>query len=260
MDLEHLQAIRIEELRSVILAIKAEKGDHGNLLEIGAGSGWQARELAAGGYAVFAIDVPGSRYDAHRIWPVMLYDGHRLPFKDASFDIVFSSNVLEHVADIHSFEREIHRVLKDDGIAVHVLPTSTWRIWTSLCHAIGMAQGILRKSGRGNRPRSRVSQKKSIFDILRLALWPHRHGERGNSLTEIVLFSRPAWERHFLRSHWVVRKYQPMELFYTGHNILGSNLSLRSRKIISRFLGSATSFYVLVETEDQNNSALEPRD
>ena len=251
MDLEHLQAIRVEELHSVILAIKAEKGSHGNLLEIGAGSGWQARELAACGYAVFAVDIPGSRYDAHRIWPVILYDGCRLPFKDASFDIVFSSNVLEHIADISSFEKEIHRVLKDDGIAAHVLPTSIWRVWTSLTHHIHLFTWLIRifrsriRASENHDEIDRAMQKYSKRQLLFLALWPHRHGEYGNSLSEIFRFRSNTWIRHFSDTGWKVVQRIPTRIFYTGNSILGKNLTIKDRKHIARLLGSSSSIFLL---------------
>jgi len=40
------------------------------------------------------------------------------PFKDASFDIVYSEQVIEHIADGASFVKEINRVLKTGGKAM----------------------------------------------------------------------------------------------------------------------------------------------
>ena len=65
-------------------------------------------------------------------FPIIDYDGHHIPFDDNSFDIVFSSNVLEHICDLHQINREIQRVLRSDGYCVHVIPTHTWRFWTTL--------------------------------------------------------------------------------------------------------------------------------
>lgn len=41
-----------------------------------------------------------------------------LPFSDASFDVVISSEVLEHVFDVDGYLKELHRVLKPNGILV----------------------------------------------------------------------------------------------------------------------------------------------
>ena len=65
-------------------------------------------------------------------WPVIVYDGQSIPLESDSVDIVFSSNVLEHIRDVEPFQSEVHRVLKPGGNAVHVLPTSSWRFWTSI--------------------------------------------------------------------------------------------------------------------------------
>lgn len=42
----------------------------------------------------------------------------QLPFLEKSFDVVFSDNVLEHVADVTLFINETFRVLKDNGLAL----------------------------------------------------------------------------------------------------------------------------------------------
>lgn len=44
-------------------------------------------------------------------------DGQMLPFENASFDAVFSSWIVEHVASPHKYAAEMHRVLKSGGMA-----------------------------------------------------------------------------------------------------------------------------------------------
>ncbi|MBZ0207942.1 MAG: methyltransferase domain-containing protein [Flavobacteriales bacterium] len=43
---------------------------------------------------------------------IVFYDGHRFPFKDAEFDYVICSHVLEHVPDVEAFLAEVFRVAK----------------------------------------------------------------------------------------------------------------------------------------------------
>ncbi len=46
----------------------------------------------------------------------------RLPFADATYDLVFASHVLEHVRDDRRAIGEIRRVLKSDGLAILPVP------------------------------------------------------------------------------------------------------------------------------------------
>jgi len=85
------------------------------ILEIGAGTGEQARALCRRGFVVTAVDVPTSEYGRARVFEVLDYDGKRLPFPGASFDVVFSSNVLEHLEDLPAMLAEMRRVLRPGG-------------------------------------------------------------------------------------------------------------------------------------------------
>lgn len=210
--LAHLRAIREHELETVAALLPAR----GKLLEIGAGTGWQAAALAARGFAVSAVDLPDSKYAPDRMFPVQDYDGHTLPFPDNSFGIVYSSNLLEHIPHLASFQEEMHRVLRPDGLAIHVLPSSAWRFWTNLTH------------------------------LVRYHRRPHAHGEHAtNALTEIAAFSRREWRRSFEAAHWTIVAEQSNRLFYTGSSILDARLPIRMRVRLSRLLGSACHIFVL---------------
>ena len=47
---------------------------------------------------------------------------YRLPFDDGQFDIVMSSEVLEHVMNYPDFIAENRRVLSAKGLAMHIFP------------------------------------------------------------------------------------------------------------------------------------------
>src|SRR5215212_7221523 len=100
---------------------------HARVLDFGAGTGQQAQLLSDHGFDVVAIDLPSSTYADHRLFPVIDYDGQHIPLADGSIDVIFSSNVLEHVEDISVIMREFRRVLRPSGLGIHIMPTPSWR-------------------------------------------------------------------------------------------------------------------------------------
>jgi SAM-dependent methyltransferase len=68
--------------------------------------------------AVFASTDASKRKNA----PDVLYDGRHLPFEDASFDTVVSTEVLEHTPDPAGLVAEMARVLRPDGIMILTAP------------------------------------------------------------------------------------------------------------------------------------------
>ena len=210
--LGHLEAIRAFEFDAALAHLPRA----GRLLEIGAGTGWQARAFAARGFDVSAIDIPQSNYKSARVWPVIDYDGIRIPFPDHSFDVVFSSNTLEHVPHVRSFQAEMARVLKPDGVAVHLMPTATWHAWSSLTH------------------------------LLKWWVPQPIHGEHAKSLFgEMLGFSAGRWRRIFLETGWHIEHEGSNRLFYTGTSILDARLPIQVRSRLSRLMGSSCHLFVL---------------
>lgn len=105
------------------------------ILDHGCGPGSSLIWLAALGYTnIKAVDVGGGDFaEQNRLsrlcWgksePVFIdYDGHRLPFADAQFDLIISQQVLEHVHDsaLEAYYAEEGRVLRPGGRALHQVP------------------------------------------------------------------------------------------------------------------------------------------
>lgn len=244
-----MHARRLFELNACLPILRQASGRQPiRLLEVGAGTGFQAKVLAEAGFEVSAIELASSPYRDERVFPVLDYDGVNLPFEDESFDIVFSSNVLEHVPHIDTFLVELHRVLAPQGICVHVLPTTGWRFWSTLSHYPWVLKRIwMLMSGRriidakGSRrpklPRSASSWAGTLF--------PARHGEHGNAFTEAFHFSAATWRRRFKNGGFIVLSERPAGLFYTNAALFGGALPLGTRERLARGLGSACRIYVL---------------
>jgi ubiquinone/menaquinone biosynthesis C-methylase UbiE len=58
----------------------------------------------------------------------ILYNGFDLPFKNNSFDIVISFQVIEHVESLPKYLSEIYRVLKRNGTYILTTPNRAYRL------------------------------------------------------------------------------------------------------------------------------------
>ncbi|MDB3990755.1 class I SAM-dependent methyltransferase [Gammaproteobacteria bacterium] len=218
-----------------------------SILEIGSGTGFQLNIIEKDFKNCTGIEVKGSSYEVQNS-KITEYDGKSIPFDDKSFDVVFSSNVLEHIRDIDDYNKEIHRVLKDNGICVHILPSSSWRFWTSLMHypllIITLTKILIGLFGVKNNSIEELSKhdKNKIKSNL---LFSEKHGERGNVLTEHYYFSEKFWRKSFELNNWEIESIKSTGLFYWGRDFLKLKLSILTRIKLSRLLGSSTKIYHL---------------
>jgi 2-polyprenyl-3-methyl-5-hydroxy-6-metoxy-1,4-benzoquinol methylase len=114
------------ELRLAHLRAGVRAGDR--VLDLGCGDGRFTQELARLGAKPVGVDVAQAAIDrAHKAHPGLDFrltpiDGP-LPFDDVSFDVVWASEVIEHVADTARWLSEVRRVLVPRGRLLLTTPS-----------------------------------------------------------------------------------------------------------------------------------------
>ena len=256
--MNYTEFIRLTEIDLIIDEIRGEAGVGSSVLEIGGGAGWQAKKLYENGFAVESIDIPQSIYSGMKVWAITDYDGKHIPFPNEHFDIIFSSNALEHVPHLLEFQNEMKRVLKANGLALHIVPSGTWRFWTNVAHYLFMIKflskvawdKITSSSYSTNRNEMEVLammrlERMSTLEAIKKGIIPPRHGEKGSALSEIYYFSRRNWLSLFKESGWRVEKVFSNKLIYTGHMIVGPLLPMSCRRKLSYVLGGSCHIFKL---------------
>lgn len=110
--------------------IASRLGPAQQILDLSCGEGYGMPILAATGATVLGVDIaPEAVISARTRWAaddaglaLVVADGTRLPFAEASLSAVCSVETLEHIDDDAAFLREIARVLRPGGTAAITTP------------------------------------------------------------------------------------------------------------------------------------------
>lgn len=100
------------------------------LLDAGCGTGWFSREAVKRGAIVYSMDLGEnllSKVKEKCSSNTIIGSVLDIPFEDNHFDVIISSEVIEHVPEPVKAIQEFHRVLKPGGICVITIPNRFWR-------------------------------------------------------------------------------------------------------------------------------------
>lgn len=188
-------------------------------LELGAGNGWQSRTIAryCGHLVCTEVDPDSYRYlgegfadqELEHVEYVVCDATDLSRFADGSFDLVFTSNVLEHIDDLDTCLAECSRVLRGDGLMIHSMPSR------------------LLKSVSG------------VLDLMKLKL-PRVHGVSRSHREEYRRWEPARWRARFERLGLVVDDIVGLP-FYVGHG----NSCIPAIKLGNRLgLSASYAFFV----------------
>jgi SAM-dependent methyltransferase len=192
------------------------------LLDVGGGPGFFADAFAARGATYVAVDADAGEMRLHGREPgprTVLASGDALPFGGGSFDVVYSSNVLEHVSDPWAMADEMVRVTRPGGVTV-ISYTLWFGPWggheTSPWHFLGGSRA------RQRYERLRGHPPKNVF---------------GTSLFAVTASQGLAWARSCRDADVIAvePRYLPRSLHWIAHvpglrEVVGWNLMLVLRR------------------------------
>lgn len=217
-------------------------GALGDGLEIGGGDGYVASLVSPACRTFISSDSYMRRAaDGTAAIQRLVCDANCLPFKDASFDFIFSSSVLEHIADRRATYRAMARCLRPGGIMIHVMPSRTWKLLQLLFYypnlIIGgidlvldsITAGLLKRrllsqpnrparAACGGRDKERwedVTRMPCLRQILKGVL-PTVHGAYSGHLREWRGFGADAWACEFRTAGFDVHRVIRLPL-YSGY-------------------------------------------
>jgi SAM-dependent methyltransferase len=100
------------------------------VLDIGGGGGWFTAAFRAQGARCYLFEPDPAELNSRQtpLTGVVLADGLRLPVRDGTADVAFSSNVLEHVPDPMQLIAEMIRVTRPDGL-IYLAFTNWYSPW-----------------------------------------------------------------------------------------------------------------------------------
>ncbi len=219
---ERIRRIRQEEFPIIEKALDGRRFKHA--LEIGCGDGTQSLMLMRICDELVSTDIDSRDIPPERLAKLNFkaVDASDLPFPDKHFDLIFSSNVLEHIDSIDNAVDEMSRVLKDDGIIIHVLPNATWKylqliLWIPFRFKVLFAWIAGRKQDAEAPVREFGSQKDG--KQTKSSKWfPPIHGVAKSHFEEIKLFRVSRWKNLFERRNLKIEKSFGL-LLYSAWNV-----------------------------------------
>jgi SAM-dependent methyltransferase len=269
--------LRQQELDAVRQWLLPRAQKHQKLLEVGGGNGLLAGKLADMGFDVVSID-PAPQTPLH--FPVEKGDCMNLLFQDESFDVIFSSCVLEHIGELDTAFSEMSRVLRKDGIMVHTVPTHYSMIYTMFTQPVGylIKIGLMLKYGfkflaqalAGLTSPTRTQKQTtdtttpSVFNKANLKLaiayanpirflvpWPH--GAAESCFAEIRNWNPDVWRKKFQQAGLKIIDVISLPAAYSMHLVFPFRFMKLRYWLGRKGAGIGCSFLLTKSQSDESN-------
>ena len=131
-DEKYLRMEEIERTSKVYTRRMVSSQPKLKILDVGCGTGLNTKYFMGMGHDVIGIDISGvaiERYSAAGFNGIQHDIAKGLEFSDHSFDLIFASEIIEHLIETNLVLREFYRVLRPNGQLVLSTPNSSFWVW-----------------------------------------------------------------------------------------------------------------------------------
>lgn len=207
------------------------------ILEVGGGNGYQAQKISEMGYSINSIDV----FPREPLYfQVEKIDVTKLPYPDKSYDLILTSLVLQHIENIDDAFNQMNRVLKDDGIMIHILPTYWWSIFTNFWHYCYIPKYLIQSISKRYKPNLINNVDNSSSNIVSMEkidskiknLFLHPLGYNPSFVHEIFIFRKNNWKKLLQQHSLQIIAIKNCPISSTGYAVLKNKL-LKARKFFA---------------------------
>lgn len=252
---KYLHTIRKQEI-DIISSYFGNKGFNFGL-EIGAGDGYQTQFLSERCSRFISSDLNFGRIKEKNKNPKIEFiqcdaDNLENKFKPGQFDLVFSSNVLEHLSKPDNFLKENAKILSLDGFAVHIVPNRWMKFFyivlfypNVLVLVIDRIAGLFKgeKVFRGEN----ISSENNINSVsekprgrFRKIFIPQPHGNYRGHYQEFKKWGKNEWRKIFTNNGLIIEK-EFMGPMFSGYGFGCDSL----RKILESLGIGSEYIYIL---------------
>lgn len=239
-ELNHRRKKRIREISFTIETItnhlKANpeyEKDKTEILEFGCGEGFQIPYLKSIGNVVASDIYRNENIKGIEDLEFVECGIGKTPFENNRFDVIFSSQVIEHIEDLNEAFSELLRIGKSECIYAFTVPTSTWLLISFPIKYIGKLFKILNlmyeytskkktdinvKTNSNDEKHTKRSIDKYSFinkisKVLKYLIFPGGHGAFGGFATCYKMFKIKNWEKMFIKNGFIILQTKPLLLY-----------------------------------------------
>lgn len=208
----YLAAYRAREFRTFFASVPPHA--FANALELGAGHGYHTallrqhtQELVSTDFSPLVLRNPTYPNVTNRVCDAERVDEF---FPEQIFDLVFSSSLFEHLPEPHRALAGIRRVLRDDGLTIHIMPNPFWKLtYLGLYYPALFLTAVEMLSRSKNAQPDREPTEETFENNQKLAsrrsrlvrvLFPEPHGVEHSHWREFAAFSKRRWVREFAQA------------------------------------------------------------
>ena len=235
------------------LILKGTKKDI-KILEIGAGDGYCSYKFNLAGFKnIISTDIEPrfpSYYDVLQI-------ESELPFDDNEFDLIISMNVLEHIENVNFALCEMARVLKNDGIMLHSMPTPYINLITILLLPLNYFRNIFYILTGFYLNKYKPLQGKNVLRFIRFVLtlinpiklfYYNGHGLHG-MFSSFYHWRYSSWKQKFQRNKLKIVDVKGLKLFLSLLKLFPFKFQ-KFRESIGNYLPSVNLYILKKENND----------